>query len=280
MKQINKYFNLILGLFLVAIAFNLFLLPYNLAAGGVSGLSLILHKIFGINESIFIFLTNLFLLLISYLFLGKNSTQKTIIGSLLFPILIDVTGKISFLIKINDIEVILIAALGGIISGIGYGLIFKSGYTSGGTDIINQIMEKYFHMPISKSIIIIDGLITILSYFTFGFSTMIYSLVSLFLISIFSNKAIIGIGLAKTLYIYSNKIQKIKAYLHEELKIDSTDIECTSGYRNRKNKIILSVIDNKNYYRIKEAIQLLDSEAFIVVTNSYHLANANVSIRK
>ncbi len=279
MKKIVNYINLIFGLFLVACAFNLFLSPNNLAAGGISGLSLIINKLFGLNESIFMFIANVILLIISYVFLGKKVTRNTVLGSLLFPLLINLTSKIPLMIKIENLELIIISVLGGVLSGIGYGIIFKSGFTSGGTDIINQIMEKYLHMPMSKSIIIIDGIITILGYFTFGLSTMIYSIISLILISTFSNKQILGKGHSKTLYIYSKKYQEIKEYLHEELKIDSTDLDCISGYKNKKSNIILSVIDTKYYYRIKTSIQLIDPLAFMTVTDSYHLMNANISIR-
>lgn len=279
MKKIKEYGYLFGGLFLVAFSFNLFLAPYNLAAGGVSGLSLIIHKIFSIDESIFMLVVNIILLIFSYILLGFDKTKKTILGSLFFPIFVSITSKISGLINL-DIEMIVIAVLGGFLSGIGYGIIFKSGYTSGGTDIINQIMEKYLHMPMSKSIILVDGIITLLCGFVFGFSTMIYAFISLFLISTFSNKKIIGENSSKTIYIYSQKYQEIKKYLHEELKIDSTDLDCIGGYKKQKGKLVLSVIDNKNYYHLKEVIKTIDQEAFIVVTNSYHLMNANNLIKE
>lgn len=280
MTKIKEYLNLILGLFLVATSFNLFLSPYNFAAGGISGTSLIVHKLFGWNESVFILISNILLLIISEIFLGTNTTKKTIVGSLLFPVFVSLTSKLSLLIKIENIELIVIAIIGGLFSGIGYGLIFKSGFTSGGTDIINQLMEKYLHMPISKSIILVDGFITVLSGFTFGLSNMIYALIALFLISIYSNKQIIGIDSSKIIYISSKKYQEIKEYLHKELKIDSTDFDAIGGYKKKKIKIILSVIDSKNYYRVKEAIAEIDPKAFVVATSSYHLVNANKKIRE
>jgi uncharacterized membrane-anchored protein YitT (DUF2179 family) len=280
MKKIYKYLNLVAGLFLVAFSFNLFLSPYNLASGGISGLSLIIHKLWNIDESMFIFIANIILLIVSYILLGQEKTKNTILGSILFPIFVALTSKITMFIEIESLEKIFIAILGGFLSGIGYGIIFKSGFTSGGTDVINQIMEKYFHMPISKSIIIVDGFITILSLFVFDLSTTLYAFIALILISLFSNKAMIGEGKSKTLYISSAKYKEIKEYLHEELKIDSTDIDSIGGFKNKKGKIIMTVIDNKDYYRIKEAIELIDPKAFVVATESYHMMNANLSIRK
>ncbi len=280
MKKISNYGILALGLFLAAFSFSLFLAPYNLVAGGVSGLALLIHKLFQIQESTFIMVANLFLLGISFLFLGKEKTKNTILGSILFPLFISITNKFVPLIHIEELELIVIAALGGFLSGIGYGIIFKSGFTSGGTDILNQIMEKYLHIPISKSMILVDGIITLCGGFLFGFSLMIYSLISLLLISTFSHKTIIGEGKSKTLYITSSKINEIKYYLHNELKIDSTDFAIVGGYTKETQKMLMTVIQTKEYYRIKETIKAIDKNAFITVTDAYHLVNENVSIRK
>ncbi len=279
MQKLKNYLNLILGLFLAAFSFSLFLAPYNFAAGGVSGLALIIHKLIAIDESLFILIVNTILLGISYLCLGKEKTKNTILGALLFPIFVRITEYIVPYIKINDLEHIVIAVLGGILSGIGYGLVFKSGFTSGGTDILNQIIEKYFHMPISKSIIIVDGLITITTGVVFDFSTMLYALIALVLISVFSNKTIVGVGESKTLYIHSPKYEEIKYYLHQEMKVDSTDFDVVGGYSKKKGKVILTVINTNDYYRIKEAITIIDPNAFITATNAYQLVNENMNIK-
>lgn len=280
MKKIINYIYFMGGLFLVSVSFNLFLSSHNLAAGGVSGLSLIINKLLEIDESVFMLIANIILLILSFVLLGKEKTRNTILGSILFPVFVALTSKISVYINLNELETIIIAILGGILSGVGYGILFKSGFTSGGTDILNQIMEKYLHIPISTSIIIIDGTITILSGFVFGITTMVYAFIALVLISVYSNKMILGENGSKNLYVFTKKYKEVKEYLHNELKIDSTDFECVGGFENKKGKIILTIIDSNNYYRIKEAIKLIDPDAFLIATNSYHLVNANVTIRQ
>lgn len=279
MKKRNAYINLIFGIFLAAFSFNLFLAPLKFVTGGVSGLALIVKSKISINESLFIAIVNFILLIVSYFFLEKEKTKNTILGSILFPIFIFLTSFISSYIDISGLEKIVIAVLGGILSGIGYGFVFKSGFTSGGTDILNQIMEKYMHIPIAKSILLIDGAITLLGGFFIGLSTLVYSIISLLCLSIFSNKTIIGVGDSKILYIYSTKFAEIKKYLHEDLKIDSTDFDCIGGYSNKKGKVILTVIHTKDYYRIKESIKCIDKNAFLTVTEAYQLVNENVTIR-
>ena len=140
----KKYFTILFGLLLTAIAFNLFLSPYNYVTGGVGGLSIVVHHLVpAINESVFIFIANLVLIVVSYLFLGKEKTRNTILGSLLFPFFVSITTEITS-VSVLDLDSFIVACLGGILSGYGYGLVFQNNYTTGGTDILNQMMESIF----------------------------------------------------------------------------------------------------------------------------------------
>jgi len=275
--KIKQYCYLVIGLLLVALAFNLFLSPYNLAAGGVSGLAIIIHKVLGINESVFIFITNLFLIIISLRFLGLEKTKNTILGSFLFPIFTAFTENISNYIVL-DIDPLLVAILGGVVSGFGYGLIFQNNFTTGGTDILNQIAEKYLKIPMSKSMMFIDGTIVLAGFFIFGINN-IYALITLYLISDLSNKTQLNINKNKVLYITSTKIKEIKDYLIKS-GYDITFLDYTGGYTKKKGKIIMVSIPEKDYFKIKEAILIMDEKAFIIVTKAYELENANVTLRK
>jgi len=276
-NKIKQYISLIIGLFLVAIAFNLFLSPYNFVAGGVSGLAIVIHKLTKINESIFMLVMNILLILISLKFLGKEKTKNTILGSLLFPVFTLITENISIWIPL-ELDPLLIAILGGAISGFGYGLIFKNNFTTGGTDILNQMTEKYLKIPMSKSILFVDGTIVLLGCITFGITTMIYSLIALILISELSNRTQIGINKNRVLYINSLKTEEIVKYLTKN-NYDITLMDSKGGYTKKKNKIVMSSIHEKDYYKIKEGILIIDPAAFIIVTNAYEQKNANVTIR-
>ncbi len=279
MKKIREYDYLILGLILASVSFNLFLAPYNLAAGGIAGISLFAHKLFNIDESTFIFLGNIFLLVLSYLLLGQEKTKRSLLGSLLYPLFISLTSFITTWISFDNLETVVIAILAGILSGIGSGLIFKGGFTSGGTDILNQIMEKYMHISIGTSIILVDGTITLLSGFIFGFNNMVYAIITLIILSIFNNKILLGINNHKSIYIFSNKYPDIKKYLHQELKYDSTDFDIQGGFTNKKGKAIFTVVNAKDYYKLKLALKIIDPKVFIIATNSYQQVNANIQIR-
>ncbi len=201
-RSLKKYFSVIVGLLLMALSFNFFQAPFNLASGGVTGLSIIVKDFLPINEGLFIFIVNQSLIILSFLVLGKKKTLNTILGSILLPVFISLTAFLNDFISFGDLDYILIAIIGGVIQGVGLGLIYKNGFTSGGTDILNQIFEVKYKVPINKSIIIIDGFIVLLSFIVYGIPTMVYSFIMLVTLSVVSNKTILELDQNKVLYIY------------------------------------------------------------------------------
>lgn len=279
-SKIIGYFNLFFGLLICAFAFNLFLGNYNIVQGGISGLSIVVCKVFSINKSLFMLSVNIVLIIISWFLLGKEFTKKTIVGAILFPMLIEITSFLPAYINIKGTEKIIIAAVGGLMMGYGYGLNYKSGYTSGGSDIINFILSKYLHIPIDTSILIGDGLIVLTGVFVFGLESLIYSIVALVCISFMSNKIMLGINSKKTLYIISAKYNEIKNILINKHEYDITLFDYQSGKLNKDSKLIMVIIHNKDYFSIKNDISKIDKKAFITITNSYECINDDISITK
>lgn len=277
-KRIKKYCTVTLGIFLVAIAFNLFLAPYNFASNGVSGLSIIVKRFTGISEGTFILASNIILIGISYNFLGWEKTKHSIIGSILFPIFVSITSPITNFIVIENMDLLIISLLGGVISGVGYGLVYQNDYTTGGTDILNQLMEKYCKVPMGKSIIYVDGMVVLLGFITFGFTTMLYSMIVLFLISELSNRTMLKINHNQILFIQSKKVEEIKTLLTKEFTYDVTLLNTTGGYSKEKRKTLFCAISKKDYYIIKESILLIDKNAFITVITAYETQNGNKSL--
>ena len=137
---INRYGTLAVGLFLYAFAYNMFLKPNNIVAGDVDGIANIFKSI--VDPNILITILCVFLLIISFPLLVVKTTMGSIIGTILFPIFITLTSNISTYIKIDTSDMLLIAIVAGVIRGVGYGLTFKMGFTTGGTDILNQIDKR------------------------------------------------------------------------------------------------------------------------------------------
>ena len=270
--RVKELIEFIIGCFLVALAFNLFMSPNNLVAGGVSGFSLILKHFLGLNPSTIISVANVFLIILSFLVLGKEKTKATILGSILFPIFVSLTEHLSTYISFKESEMILIAVFGGVLQGIGAGLIFRAGYSTGGTDILNMIVSKIFKISLGNSMFFTDGTIIIIGAFVFGFNHLMYSLIILYLISTLTDKVVIGISDSKAFYIIAEEEERIREYVLKELGHGVTIFDTKGGFMKEKQKLLFCVVPTKEYYRLKMGIHEIDPKAFFVATDAYEVS--------
>ncbi len=269
--KLVRYFELVFGIFLISIAFNLFFSPNDIVFGGVSGLSLVAKKLFGIETSLFIFVGSMFCIVLSFIFLGKEKTAYSIMGSILFPLFAKLTENISNIIKIDGSDQLLIALFGGVLYGLGAGLVFKAGFTTGGTDILNQIMNKYAKTSIGMSMLIVDGFIVLLGAFVFGWTKFMYAIIVLYIISILTDKVLLGISNAKAFYIITSKPDEISDYVINILGHSVTIFNAKGGFSNEKNQVLFTVIPTKEYYKFKAGINEIDNGAFFTVVDSYEV---------
>jgi len=278
--NIKRYLNFLIGTALVAIAYNVFLVQNNLVAGGVGGLAIVMNEIYGIETSTFILCTNIFLILLSFITLGKQATLKAILGSLLYPVFVKLTLPLINFIDLSSLDLLFKAVIGGLLTGVGLGMVFKEGFNTGGSNIINMILSKYLKMNIGSAILITDTLIVIYGGLIFGIELMAYSIIAVILVSAFSTKTMLDLNDHKTFYIRTSKIEDVKKYLIEGLKYDVTLFDVIGAYKNEKGKMIMVVVKDMDYYKIKNGILEIDSNAFITITNSYETANSNRNIRE
>lgn len=267
----KRYFNLIVGCLLLAISYNLFLSPNDIVAGGISGIAIILNNVFSLNNSIVILVFNVLLLILSYLLLGKAKTRATVLGSLLFPLLVELTKNINVWLELENSQLLLSSVFGGVLYGLGLGMIFKAGFTTGGTDILNQIISKYAKISIGKSMLISDGTVVLLSALVFGPTKVMYSIIILYIISLISDRVVLGISDSKAFYIITEKDEEIKEYILKVLNHGVTVFNAQGGYKEEKQKVLMCVLPTKDYYRLKTGITELDHDAFVVVTDAYEV---------
>lgn len=265
-----KYFQFIIGMIIAAIAFNVFILPCNVVYG-VSGVGVILKHTFNINPAITVFIGDVILLLISFLVLGVKKTKGSIIGSLIYPLFIQMASWIPQYVNISMKEPLLLILFGATLSGLGYGLIFKSGYTTGGTDVLNQIVAKYGHTSMGNAMLFTDGLIIFISIFVFGFSKAMYSIVNLYIVGLITDKMMIGISSSKAFYIITTEEHKIKHFIMDEMGHGVTLLEGNGAFSGNKQKVLMCVIPTREYVVVKEGIHLIDKNAFFVVADAYEV---------
>ncbi len=270
-SRVKRYLQFIIGLFLVAVSFNLFLSPNNLVAGGVSGVAIITRHFFGLDPSIFVFISSVILLIISYFLLGKEKTAGSVLGTLLFPLFIKLTSNIDVYLDIDNTQLLLSAIFGGVVQGFGAGLIFKAGFTTGGTDIINQIISKYAKVSIGASMLLSDGLIVLSGVFVFGPTKLLYAMIVLYIITVMTDKVILGISDSKAFYIITDEEDKVKEFILKYLNHGVTIFNAKGGYTKEHQNVLMCVVPTKEYFKLKEGIHEIDPEAFFVVTDSYEV---------
>lgn len=268
---VPRFMSFLVGCLLISIAYNIFLVENNIVPGGVGGIAIILNSIFSIANWKIILVANIILLTISYFILEKEQTKASIIGSLMLPLFVYLTQNINVWLEIDPTQKILAAAFGGVIYGFGAGLVFKAGFTTGGTDIINQIISKYIKISIGNSMLISDGLIVLSSAFFFGPMNLLYSIVVLYIISLMSDRVILGISDNKAFYIITEHEEEVKEYIFTNLGHSVTIFNAKGGFKKEKENVLLCVLPTSDYYKLKEGIHEIDKDAFFVVTDAYEV---------
>lgn len=274
-KEINskdytkRFLIMVCGLFISSFAFNLFFAPNNIVVGGISGLSLIIKEYFHIKPSLFISIASVFLIIISFIFIGKEKTLNTLIVVIIYPIFIEATSKITNHIDLETSSLLLTIIFGGALDGLASGLILKEGFSAGGTQIITQIMYKYLHMSLGKSSLIVNSLIITTAIFTFGITKSMYAVIALYISSTITDRVILGVSNNKSFYIITDKEEEVCEFIIQKLHHSVTIINAKGGYSNKNKKLLLCIIPTKEYFLVKEVVLEIDKNAFFLITDSY-----------
>lgn len=269
MKFINKnsfinYFYMVIGTFFITIGLNAFLVPSEIVAGGISGISVILYHTIGISPDISILISNIPLLVLSLYFLGKKYTLNTIFCAFLLPVFIRIFNFIPHYTG----DIFISTIFGGIFTGTGAGLIFKAGSSSGGTAILQQIIHDKFKIPLGTSIILIDGLILLGAFYFFDVTTGLYSTISLFIIGKTVDIVQSGGTPAKTTLVISSKTEELTSELMRNLQIGVTLLKGQGAYSKEDKDVLLCTFPEKKIVEVKSKIFQVDPNAFCIVVDA------------
>lgn len=270
----KRYLMLIVGCFILAFAFNAFFLKYNIVCFGVSGISVVLSE-FGLPPSAFILLANIVLMLVAYFVLGKESTKNQLVGAILYPVFIELTALFTKYIDFGDTEMVVIAILGGVFAGIGSGLIYKSNFSTGGTDVIIEIICKYCKISMGTAGLIVSAVIIALGKIVFSWDVVLYAILVSYLISIFTDKVLLGISKSKAFYIVTSKDKDdiIRDFLISVPGVGTTVIDAEGGYSSDDQTLLLAVVPTRQYFVVKDGLKEIDKDVYFLVCDSYEVSN-------
>ena len=259
----------LVGTLILAFTFNLFFKEYSIIPTGSSGLALILTKYTSFDVSILILIIGLICLMVGLVAYGFEYALKMLLMTLVYPLLVSLTLLITRYIDLEDTSLFLVVVFGGGLLGIGNGLIRNSGYNPGGFAVIFDLMHQYLHISIGMATIIINLILIIFCAFTFGFSSAIYSVISLIVSSYMVDKIMFGISYNKVFYIVTSKPLEIKDYIINKLHYSVTLVNARGGYTNKKKKVLISVISTREYVKVKELLRKIDPSVFFLIVDTY-----------
>ena len=264
-ESLKDYLFIFVGVFLVALSLEYFFIPNNIAAGGLTGLAIVInHYIPAISTGPLVFIMDLFLFVIGFIFLGKNFGVKTIVSS--FSLAGMMTFIESFLEpKAITNDLMLAAIFGTLITAIGMAIVFNANASTGGTDIIAKILNKFMHIDIGKGLLMVDFFVTLLGAITFGINAGLYSLLAVIINGFAIDNVIAGFNVCKEVTIISPKNEEISKFILEELERGCTFIHGVGGFSGKDTTLLYAILGRNEFIKLKRFISDVDKYAFITV---------------
>lgn len=257
------------GVILLTLGFYFFLLPQNLVIGGVMGISVLVQDF--ISVSVFILIANIVLLLFGLIFLGKTFFLKTVYATVLYPVIVFILEKTVapdfFMQHINESPYLIAGLFGALTVGVGLGLVIRNNSTTGGIDILQNMMHKYLHIPFSWAIYIIDGTIITVALFI-DFQAGLYAFGAMILSGMIIDRMSIDGRSGFTVFILTNHTKSMQQAIYKRLDRGLTKIKVVGGYSNKEMEMIVCTIDRMQLYTFKLIIKEIDPKAFTFVTRT------------
>lgn len=260
----RDYALLALGSVLLSVSFALFLVPARIATGGISGLAVVLHYLFGLPTGLLVLAMNLPLLLAGFLFLGgARFTLRTLVSVVIFSATVD---PIMHYLRPVTHDPFLATLYGGVISGIGVGLVFGRGASTGGTTIVARLLQKLTRLSAGIAQLSVDALVVGVAALVFGPQFALYGLIGLFVSGKAIDWTLEGLSGERVAFIVSPAAERISARITHELDRGATLLNGRGGYTGEERPVLMCVLDRSQESALRALVQAEDADAFVTVT--------------
>lgn len=272
MKKIKEYLLITLGVIFIAASIQFFMAPNKIAAGGVSGASIIINFLFpSLSIGLLMLLMNSVLFIIAFVVIGSRFGGKTLYSSLSLSGLIWAMDR--FLPKGVAVtnNLMLASIFGTLISGVGMAIVFNQNASTGGTDILAKILNKFVHLDIGKSLLAVDFIITLFCGFLIGADIGMYALLSVIINGFVIDSLIDGMNVCKQITIISKKNNLINKFISETLNRGCTLFQGVGGYTGTNSLVLYTVLSRREFIKLKKYIKEIDERAFIIVSEAHEV---------
>lgn len=267
MRVIREYGGVLIGTAIVAAAFQLFLVPNQIAAGGISGLGIILFHLLRIPVGLTILLLNLPLFIIAAKIFGGRFIVRGLFGATALSALVEL---LAFLPVVTE-DLLLASLYGGIVMGIGIAIVFRARGSTGGTVLAAQVLNKLFGFTMGQSLLGVDFLVVALAGLVFNLELAMYALISLFVSSRVIDLVQEGLGNSKAALIISDKTDEIAEKIIKELDRGATVLTGKGAYTGQAREMVLTVVSQSEVPRLKNIVHETDPRAFVIVGSAHEV---------
>lgn len=278
-KKLKMIGFMILGNAILAMGTAAFVVPNGLISGGVTGIGLILQRLFGLPVDIGVFAADGVLFLLGAAVMGKAFAATIILSTIVYPTFFSLFGKIPFLTSLTD-DKLMAAIYAGLLMGAGIGLVIKVGGSTGGMDIPPIILHKLFGLSIPVMISVGDILLLLVQAFYSSTEQVLYGILVVMLTSIVIDKVLIMGQKQTQVMVISPEYERINQAIHQKIDRGSTLIHATSGLKKQEQKVVLSVISNRQLGDLNELILQIDPQAFVIANEVNEVKGRGFTLSK
>lgn len=258
---------ILIGSFITAVAFNMFMLPNRIASGGVSGLSVLAETWLKLEPAFTQWALNIPLFILGVVLLGKQYGARSLIGSVVLPLFIFLTKDL----PVPTHNPLLASIYGGIGVGLGLGLVFRGRGSTGGLTIAAQIIQKFTGLTFSLSVVLLDATVIGLAAFVLGMEQAMYALIGLFVTGKVIDTLEVGFSFTKVAYIISDHTEAISRAILHDLDRGLTKLSAQGGYTGDPRVVLMAVVGQNEITRLKTIVRSVDPAAFIIITEAHEV---------
>jgi uncharacterized membrane-anchored protein YitT (DUF2179 family) len=281
LKILKSYLWILVGSLITAVSINVFMVPYKIAPGGVSGIATVIYYLTGgrFSVGVTMLVLNIPLFILGLRFIGKRFIIRTFFATIVLSLIIDFTSLFTnifikkFLLNpanaLNMPDLILYVVFGGFLMGLGLGLVFRSGATTGGTDLAARVVHHFFpSITMGQTLLMIDTAVILFAALAFqSFRLALYAIIALFVSSKIIDAVLEGVNFSKSVYIISDKSDILSKAIMNELDRGVTGLEGVGMYTGNEKKVLLCVLGRGQIPALKELVKGIDPKAFVILTD-------------
>jgi uncharacterized membrane-anchored protein YitT (DUF2179 family) len=265
LPNIRDYVLIVLGALIQALALRTFLIPADLVGGGVSGIAQIVNYYTGWPIGAMVFLGNVPLFILGWRFLGgRRFAMRTAMAVVVYSFLVDFLARFIPPTGITD-DLMLNALYGGVVSGVGYGLVYRGQGTSGGSDVLARILNHWRAIPMTQSYLMVDAVVILSGGLVFGWTRALYAIVVLYVSGLVADATLEGGGTVRAAMIVTARGEAVAGRILEDLERGVTVLAGTGAYSGEERPVLYCVVTRSEIQSLKRIVLAADPEAFMVI---------------